>query len=57
MMENFTPNEVVAPQSPTIIDTNLKMPSTWKTSLAFDMKLPGDIDFTVEGIIVAIIIL
>lgn len=46
----FTPNEVVAPQSPTIIDTNLKMPSTWKTSLAFDMKLPGDIDFTVEGI-------
>ena len=26
------------------------MPSTWKTSLAFDMKLPGDIDFTVEGI-------
>lgn len=47
---NFTPNKVVAPQSPTIIDTNLKMPSTWKTSLAFDMKLPGDIDFTVEGI-------
>jgi len=26
------------------------MPATWKTSLAFDAKLPGDIDFTLEGI-------
>ena len=26
------------------------MPSTWKTSLAFDAKLPGDINFTLEGI-------
>lgn len=26
------------------------MPSTWKTSLAFDAKLPGDIDFSIEGI-------
>lgn len=47
---NFTPNKVVSPQSPTIIDTDLKMPSTWKTSLALDMKLPGDVDFTLEGI-------
>ena len=26
------------------------MPSTWKTSLALDMRLPGDINFTLEGI-------
>lgn len=39
-----------APTQPTIMDKDLKMPSTWKTSLAFDAKLPGDIDFTLEGI-------
>ncbi len=33
-----------------LIDKDLKMPSTWKTSLAFDAKLPGDIDFSIEGI-------
>lgn len=46
---NFKP-EIKAPADPTIIDTKLKMPSTWKTSLAVDMRLPGDIDFTLEGI-------
>ncbi len=40
----------VAPQSPTIIDKNLKMNAVWKTSLAFDAQLPGDIDFSLEGI-------
>ncbi len=38
------------PQSPTVISKDLKMPSTWKTSLAFDVKLPYDIDLTLEGI-------
>ncbi len=42
--------EISTPSAPTIIDTDLKMPATWKTSLAFDMKLPGDINFTLEGI-------
>lgn len=46
---SFTP-KVSIPSSPTIIDKNLKMPATWKTSLAFDAKLPYDIDFTLEGI-------
>ena len=46
---NFTP-QVSIPSTPTIIDKDLKMPATWKTSLAFDTKLPGDIDFTLEGI-------
>ena len=39
-----------APASPTIIDKDLKMNATWKTSLALDAKLPGDIDFSLEGI-------
>lgn len=47
--DNFTPN-IKSPSAPTVIDTDLKMPSTWKTSLAFDAKLPGGIDFTLEGI-------
>lgn len=46
---NFTP-QVSIPGDPTIIDKNLKMPATWKASLAFDTKLPGDVDFTLEGI-------
>lgn len=46
----YTPSTPTAPSSPTIIDKDLKMPSTWKTSLAFDAKLPYDIDFTLEGI-------
>lgn len=43
-------SQIDVPKDPTIIDKNLKMPSAWKTSLALDMKLPGDIDFTLEGI-------
>ena len=38
------------PGSPTILADDLRMPKTWKGSLAFDAKLPGDIDFTLEGI-------
>lgn len=39
-----------APQNPTIIDKDLKMNATWKSSLAVDVKLPYDIDFSLEGI-------
>lgn len=39
-----------APQSTTIMDKNLRMPQTWKSSLALDAKLPGDVKMTVEGI-------
>ena len=38
------------PGSPTILSEDLRMPKTWKASLAFDAKLPGDIDFTTEFI-------
>lgn len=38
------------PSGPTILADDLQMPKAWKTSLAFDTQLPGDIDFTIEGI-------
>jgi hypothetical protein len=47
---SFTPKTPTAPASPTILSEGLAMPSTWKSSLAFDAKLPGDVNFTLEGI-------
>lgn len=38
------------PTGATILSDDLKMPSTWKASLAADFKLPGDVDFSLEGI-------
>lgn len=38
------------PGSPTILSEDLRMPKTWKASLAFDAKLPFGIDFTTEFI-------
>lgn len=46
----FEQQELPAPQSPTVMDRHLKMPSTWKTSLALDLKLPGGLDLNLEGI-------
>ncbi len=43
-------SNISVPGSPTILSDDLRMPKTWKASLAFDAKLPGDIDFTLEGI-------
>lgn len=42
--------DAAVPSTPTIIDKDLKMNATWKTSLALDAKLPYDIDFSLEGI-------
>jgi len=42
--------DAAAPSSPTIIDKDLKMNATWKTSLALDAKLPYDVAFSLEGI-------
>jgi len=47
---DFKPVTPLAPQSPTVLSEDLKMPSTWKSSLAFDTRLPYDIDFSLEGI-------
>ena len=42
--------DLPAPQSTTIMDKNLRMPQTWKSSLAFDIEIPGGVKFTAEGI-------
>jgi hypothetical protein len=44
-------SQTTIPSSATILSDDLRMPKTWKTSLALDVKLPGDIDFTIEGIV------
>ena len=38
------------PTGPVILSNDLRMPKTWKSSLALDVKLPYDIDLTLEGI-------
>lgn len=43
-------HDLAANTQPTILDKNLKMPSTWKSSLALDLKLPGDVNLNIEGI-------
>ena len=42
--------DLPASQIATILDKNLRMPQTWKSTLALDAKLPGGIDATIEGI-------
>jgi hypothetical protein len=54
ILNQIYPNGVTAAtakiSSVTLIDENLKMPQTWKTSLAFDAKLPSGIKASIEGI-------
>ena len=38
------------PSAPIILSDDLRLPKTWKSTLALDVKLPYDIDFTIEGI-------
>jgi hypothetical protein len=40
----------IVPGTFTIIDKNFKMPQSWKSSVAFDTKLPWGLKATVEGI-------
>lgn len=42
--------DVFAPTAATIMDKNLRMPMTWKTSLALDGRIPGGIKASVEAI-------
>ena len=44
------PAGTVIPSMFTVIDPDLRMPQTWKSSLALDVKLPGDIKGSVEGV-------
>ena len=41
-------HDLAANTQPTILDKNLKMPSTWKSSLALDLKLPGDVNLNIK---------
>ena len=47
---DFNAQNLAAPQSTTIMAKNLKMPTTWKSSLAVEGRLPGGIKATLEGI-------
>ncbi|WP_423128593.1 TonB-dependent receptor [Gaoshiqia sp. Z1-71] len=55
MLQQIYPDGITAStasiSSVTLIDDDLKLPQTWKTSLALDAKLPGGINATLEGII------
>ena len=46
----FKAQDLYAPTAATILDKNLKMPTTWKSSLAVDAELPFGIKGTLEGI-------
>jgi len=46
----YQKQDLAANTAPTILDKKLKMPSTWKSSLALDLKLPGDVNLNIEGI-------
>ena len=47
---SFKAQDLYAPQSTTILDKALKMPTTWKSSLAVDFNLPLGIKGSIEGI-------
>ncbi len=48
----FVRNEnLSAPSQATVLDKNLKMPTTWKASLALDANLPYGIKGSLEGIV------
>lgn len=46
----FKKQDLAAPTGAAILDKNLKMPSSWKSSLAVDYTLPGGVKATLEGI-------
>lgn len=46
----FKAQDLAAPTATTIMDKALKMPTTWKSSLAVEGRLPGGIKATLEGI-------
>lgn len=48
--QNFSRRGLSAPSYATILAKDLKMPTSWKSSLTFDFLIPGDIKATIEGI-------
>ena len=47
---SFNAQDLYAPTGATVLDKKLKMPTTWKSSLAADFNLPWGIKGTLEGI-------
>ena len=47
---SFKAQNLAAPNAATIMDKDLVMPTTWKSSLAVEGRLPGGIKATLEGI-------
>ena len=48
--KEYTRTNLPAPTNATILAKDLRMPTAWKSSLALDFVIPGDIKATVEGI-------
>lgn len=46
----FVKQDLAAPTATTIMAKDLKMPTSWKSSLAIDANLPGGVKLTFEGI-------
>lgn len=46
----FQQQALPAPTSATILAKDLRMPTSWKSSLAFDFTIPGDVKLTLEGV-------
>lgn len=46
----FQKQDLTAPTAGTIIAKDLKMPSSWKSSLSFDINLPNKWSFTIDGL-------
>jgi hypothetical protein len=47
---NYSRSGLPAPTNATILSKNLRMPTSWKSSLSLDFVIPGNIKATVEGI-------
>ena len=45
----LTIGDMPAPQMPTIIDKDLRMPKTWRSTLTLSSELPGEVVLSVEG--------
>ena len=46
----FQKQDLTAPTAGTIIAKDLKMPSSWKSSLSFDFNLPDNLNISLEGL-------
>ena len=46
----FQKQDLTAPTAGTIIAKDLKMPSSWKSSLSFDINFPDNLSFSLEGL-------